>query len=56
MAVTLPVTAQSPKETRTFVRSRMSFSWWRFSSLATAPSTRVTSTSLGNSLMSMIGL
>ena len=55
MPGTLDVTAQSPNAISTFVRSRTCLILWRSSSLETAPSTRHTSTSSGNSLMSTSG-
>ena len=55
MPGTLEVTAQSPKATSIFVRSRTSLILWRSSSLETAPSTRQTSTPSGNSLTSTSG-
>ncbi len=56
MAVTLPWVAQSPKATTLRLRSRTWCRSSRLSALATAPSTRVTSTSWGNALTSAIGL
>src|SRR3954454_13990393 len=53
---TLEVTAQSPSDTKIFVRSRTIFILCRSSSLLTAPSTRVMSTVSGKILASTNGL
>ena len=56
MLGTLEVTAQSPSETRIFVRLRILRIFSASSSLLTAPSTRTTCTFSGNSFVSTKGL
>src|ERR1035438_2877287 len=56
MPGTLAVTAQSPSDTRIFVRARTSLILCRSSSLLTDPSTKVMSTDSGKILASTSGL
>ena len=56
MAGTFPVTAQSPKAIKRWLFFLTTLMKCRFSSLTTAPSTRVRSTSSGKALRSAMGL